>query len=673
MNKRQPSYYLIALLVIGGAFTGQVIAETEFADLESSLDDEELLFGDIPSVFSASKYEQKVTEAPARISIVTADEIQRYGHRTLMDVLNTLPGFQTTYDRSYTYVGTRGFGVPGDFNTRILMLVDGHRINENIYDGVFADWGFAVAIDLIDRVEVVRGPASSLYGSSAFFGVINVITKRGRDLQGTEISAAAGSQNSYQGRISYGERFDNGFEMLISASGYDSDGNGQLYYAEFDDPASNNGIAENADDATNRNLFAKLSYGDFTLSGVYEECEKGIPTASYETLFNDSRTRTWEGHAYLDLKYQHLMGSGADVTARLFYDDYWYDGNWTYDYADPGDPPDEVVFKEEADGDWWGAEAQVTHELFENHRLTLGAEYRNSLQEKQYSYDIYDVSLDLDTDSYTWAAYLLDEFRVREDLILNLGLRYDYFSTVGSTINPRAAVIWTPYEPTTLKLLYGTAFRAPNSYELHFHDGGISQKTPDGLDPETIETYELILEQRLNANLNLVGSVYRNNIEDLLALTTDPADDLLVFENSGDATATGRELELQGQWESGWSGSVSYAYQQAENASGERLVNSPSNMAKLNLIAPLAGDDFSAGLELQYESGRKTLSGDETDGRVITNLTLFSRNWIQGLKVSASVYNLLDENYANPGFEEHEQDQIEQDGRTFRLKFDYAL
>ncbi|RDH89571.1 MAG: hypothetical protein DIZ77_04645 [endosymbiont of Seepiophila jonesi] len=304
MSKRQPLYYLVAMLVIGAFFAGQVIAETEFADLESSLDDEELLFGDIPSVFSASKYEQKVTEAPARISIVTADEIQRYGHRTLMDVLNTLPGFQTSYDRNYSYTGARGFGVPGDFNTRILMLVDGHRINENIFDGVVPDRGFVVDIDLIDRVEVVRGPASSLYGSSAFFGVINVITKRGRDLQGAEVSVATGSQESYQGRISYGERFDNGFEMLLSASGYDSEGDDRLYYPEFDDPASNNGIAENVDDANNRNLYAKLSYGDFTLSGVYEEYEKGVPTASYETLFNDSRTRTWEGRVYLDLKYQ---------------------------------------------------------------------------------------------------------------------------------------------------------------------------------------------------------------------------------------------------------------------------------------------------------------------------------------------------------------------------------
>ncbi|MDX2505079.1 MAG: TonB-dependent receptor [Gammaproteobacteria bacterium] len=673
MKKLQPFYSLIAMIFLGLGYTDQVIAADDFADPELALGDEELLFTDIPSVFSASKYEQKVTEAPARVSIVTANEIQRYGHRTLADILNTLPGFQTSYDREYSFSGVRGLSIPGDYNTRILLLVDGHRINENLYDGTVIDHGLVVDIDLIDRVEVVRGPASSLYGSSAFFGVINVITKRGRDFQGAEVSAAAGDQDTYQGRISYGKRLDNGLEMLLSASGYDSDGDDHLYYAEFDDPASNYGIAKNADDANNQNFFAKLSYENFTLTGVYEEYEKGIPTASYETIFNDSRTRIWEGHAYLDLKYQKLLDSGADITARVYYDNYWYKGDFAYDYADPGDPPDETVFKEKADGHWWGSEAQVTQELFENHRLTLGGEYRKNLKEKQYNKDKYGVYLDIDTDSYIWAAFLQDEIQIRDNLILNMGLRYDYYSTVGDTTNPRVAVIWTPYEQTTLKLLYASAFRAPNPYELYFNDGDTSQKAPDGLDSESIETYELIMEQKLNTNLNLVTSIFYNDIQDLIALTTDPVDDLLVVANTGDATAQGAEVELQGNWENGWSGSVSYSYQEAEDDNDERLANFPRNMVKLNLIAPLGGDDFSAGLEVQYESGRKTLSGDETDSRFITNLTLFNKNWIKDLKISASIYNLFDEEYAIPGSEAHEQAQLEQDGRTFRIKFDYAF
>ena len=528
-------------------------------------------------------------------------------------------------------------------------------------------------LDLIDRVEVVRGPASSLYGSSAFFGVINVITKRGRDLQATEISIAAGSQDSIQGRISYGKKYESGFEVLVSASGFESDGEDRLFYAEFDDPSTNNGIAENADDANNRNLFAKFTYEEFTFTGIYEDYEKGIPTASYDTVFNDSRTRTFEGHSYFDLKYQHITDKGADVTARLSYDDYWYDGDWVYDYADPGNPPDLTLFKDKADGDWWGAETQVTNEWFEHHRTTLGVEYRESLKEFQTEFDIFEVYLDSNTDSTTWSAYVQDEFRVRDDLILNLGLRFDKYSTFGSSTNPRLAAIWTLNKPTTFKFLYGTAFRAPNAYELYYQDGNLTQKVSQGLEAETIETFEIIVDHRFNDQLNLTTSIFQNNIEDLIALTTDPADGLLIIKNSGDFTATGTEIELQGHWDSGWSGSASYSYQDAEDETGLRLINSPLNMLKFNIIAPLAGDDFSAGLEIQYEDERKTLRGNKTDARVISNLTFFSRNWIENMKISASIYNLFDEDYAIPGSEEHVQDQIAQDGRTFRIKFDYAF
>lgn len=673
MLKNLSLYSRISPVILSLMLSGPALSASQFEDIESSFNDEDLLFSDIPSVFSASKYEQKVTEAPARISVITADEIQRYGHRSLIDILNTVPGFQSSYDRSYSRIGSRGFNIPGDFNSRILLLIDGHRTNENIYDGMLADQAQLVNIDLIDRVEIVRGPASSLYGSSAFFGVINVITKRGRDFQGAEAALEAGSLDSQQKRFSYGNRFANGVEVLLSASEYESNGHDRLYYAEFDDPDTNNGYADNADDSDQHSFFGKLSFGNFTMTGIYAEQEKATPTGSYGTVFNDSRTRSWEGHAYVDLKYQNLFDNGADVTARLFYDDYWYKGDFVYDYADPGDPPDIVVNKDGADGDWWGVESQVTQQWFDNHRTTLGMEYRESLKEEQYNYDVYGSYLDIDTDEYTWAAYLQDEFRVSNNLILSLGLRHDYYSNSKGSTNPRVAAIWTPYQSTTLKFIYGSAFRAPNAYELHYEDGGESHKAPHFLDPETIDTYEVILAQELSKELRLVTSIYHNEIKDLIAVVTDPGDGLLVFTNTGKASGEGAEVELIAQRGDGWSGSVSYAFQQAENAMGERLSNSPQHLAKLNLIAPLAGDDFSAGLTFQYEDGRKTLGGNETDARFITNLTLFNKNWIEGLKLSASIYNLFDERYANPGFEEHTQDKIEQDGRILRFKFAYAF
>lgn len=659
-----PRKNLFCVLLLAGMTT----TTPAFSD-----ENEDLMFADIPSVFSASKYEQKTTEAPARISIVTAEEIERYGHRTLADILKSLPGFQMTNDRSYSYIGSRGFNIPGDFNSRILLLVDGHRVNENIYDGMIIDQGAVINTDLIERVEVVRGPASSLYGSSAFFGVINVFTKRGRDYQGTEVAVDGGSFNTRQGRLTYGNRFDNGIELLLSGSAYESDGNDRLYYAEFDDPSSNNGIAENMNGAEQQNLHAKLSYGDYTFSGTYSEQTVTIPTASYDTIFNDPRTRSTEGQAFLDLKYQSLLESGADISARVFYDDYWYHGDWAYDYAEAGDPPDEVLFKDLADGDWWGTEAMINAMWFDNHRMIIGAEYRDSLKEKQQGYDPYDTYLDINTDKYSWAIFAQDEFKINSNFTLNFGLRYDYFSTSGDTLNPRIAAIWSPAETTAIKLLYGRAFRAPNAYELYYQDGDATQKVADKLDPETIDSYELIWEQTINMQLRLIASVYHNEIKKLISLTVDPVDELLVFQNIDQATAEGAELELIAKNDSGWAGSFSHSYQRVEDDSSEHLVNSALNMSKINITTPLLAGHFGAGLEVQYESGRKTLSGNKTEDRIISNLTLFSQNLTEGLKVSASVYDLFNEAPAVPGFEEHYQDQLAQDGRTYRLKLAYTF
>src|SRR4030042_5248923 len=165
---------------------------------------EELMEIEVATVYGASKYEQKVTEAPSSVTVITAEEIRKYGYRTLADILRSVRGFYVTYDRNYNYLGSRGFSRPGDYNTRFLLLVDGHRINDNVYDGAYFGTEFIIDVDLIERVEIIRGPGSSLYGTNAFFGVINIITKQGRDFKGTEISGEAGSFDTYKGRLSYG-------------------------------------------------------------------------------------------------------------------------------------------------------------------------------------------------------------------------------------------------------------------------------------------------------------------------------------------------------------------------------------------------------------------------------------------------------------------------------------
>lgn len=149
--------------------------------------EEAMLLGQTPIVYSAAKYEQKITQAPAAVTIITGDQIRKYGYRTFAQVLQSVPGFFITNDRLYDYLGIRGFNRPADFNSRFQLLVDGHRLNDAMFDQAPIGTDSPIDVDLIERVEVVRGPSSSLYGTNAFFGVINVITKRGRDIKGGSV------------------------------------------------------------------------------------------------------------------------------------------------------------------------------------------------------------------------------------------------------------------------------------------------------------------------------------------------------------------------------------------------------------------------------------------------------------------------------------------------------
>jgi len=655
--------------------------ESEFTG-EEVVDEEFFLFEEIPSVYGASKYEQKVTEAPSSVSIITSEEIRMYGYRTLADIFKSIGAFYVIYDRNYHYVGVRGFGRPGDINTRILLLVDGHRLNDGIYDQAPIGTDFPLDVDLIDRVEVIRGPSSSIYGTNAFFGVVNVITKRGRDLQGLEVTGEIGSLKTQKYRATYGNRFQNGLELFVSGSLYDSEGQKSLYFPEFDDPETNNGIAEKTDDDQSYSFFTKLSFHDFTLQGACSSREKGLPTAPWGIVFNDPRNRTFDERAYVDLKYEHLFSNGLEIESRFFYDSSEYNGNygWEYFSLEDNEVPDNsstiILNKDYAKAKRWGAEFQADKKIFEKHKLILGAEFRGNFRQDQRNYDPEPFWEYLNDQRHThvWALFIQDEYKLFEKLFVNIGLRYDHYETFGGTANPRVALIHSPAEKTTFKLLFGRAFRAPNAFELYYHDGDQSQKANPGLGPEKIWTYELVYEQYIGDHLRLVASGFYYEISDLISQQTDPDDELLVFRNVERIRAKGVEVELEGKTAHGIRGRISLALQDSENeTTGEDLTNSPRALVKTNLIVPLLREKIFAGGEVQYTSHRKTVSGGEADGFVMTNLTVLGRNFYKGFELSASVYNLFDEEYGDPGFEEHEQDMIIQDGRTFLLSVTYSF
>ena len=635
---------------------------------------EELAALKIDSVYGASLYTQKVTEAPSSITIVTADEIRKYGYTTLAGILRSVRGFYVTYDRNYSFVGVRGFSRPGDYNSRILLLIDGHRLNDNVFGGALLGTEFPLDIDLIDRVEIIRGPASSLYGTSAFLAVINVITRTVGDPLWAEASGALGSFDTKKGRVSYGQQLRSNVGVLASASGYASDGQRELYFKEFDSPATNNGVAEHADSDEFTKLFGRVAWGHFKLQGLYGTRSKTIPTASFGTVFNDPRSRTIEKQGFIDLQFDRKLGSAWHLASRLYYDRYGYDGDYVFDLGAETEPQ-LVLNKDFARGNWWGTEVNVSRKLAGRHRVAFGADYRDNLRQDQFNYDEkpFVPYLEDRRDSTIWAVYAQDEISLHPKLMLNLGLRHDHYDSFGGTTNPRLAVLYNPWKETTLKLLYGEAFRAPNAYELFWSQSGVTKSNPL-LRPETNQTGEVVVERYLGQQLRLTATAFYYRINDLITQETDPADGLLVYNNIDQIKAKGLELEAEGRFRGGVLTRISYTTQDSKNEqTGAGLTNSPRHLVQFNVQRPLLGERVVAGFEFQYISTRKTIAGTDVPGVFIPNVTLVSQKLPHGLALSMSIYNLGNHAYGDPGSEEHRQDTIIQDGRGFRVKLTYTF
>jgi iron complex outermembrane receptor protein len=412
------------------------------------------------------------------------------------------------------------------------------------------------------------------------------------------------------------------------------------------------------------NFFGSLSYRDFTLQGGFARREKVNPTAQYFTTFNDPRLSTLDDRGYVDLKFAHEFPGVAEVTARVYYDR----NNFQIGYPF-GDPVAVAFFEEAQAGEWWGAELNLSKRLWEKHVITFGAEYRDDFHQAKRVFDESTTYTEVHTSRQSHGVYLEADFAVRTNLHLTGGVRYDRYGDLDPSFNPRLALIYHPFKQSTLKALYGTAFRAPNALEL-------SDPRFQNVEPERITSYEVVYEQGLGGHLRSSVSGFYNQMHDLIIFESGNFDNV-------DAEARGVELALDGTWPSGVRGRASYTFQQTENRSGGRgFPDSPEHLVKFNLSVPLHMDKIFAGVEYQYTGSRHTVfntpigttvAGQDTAGFGVLNVTVFSRNLLKHLEFSASVYNLLDTAYADPSSRFHSQDQLPRDGRTFRLKLTYGF
>lgn len=304
-------------------------------------------------IATASRHLEDPRKAPAITTVIESDEIVRSGWRTLGDLLRSVPGFYTAYDRTYLYSGFHGLLQSGDYNARLLLMIDGHRTNENIYDSGLIGTEFPLDLSLIDRVEVVRGAGSSLFGTNGELAVVNVITKTPSTRPEIRLTGSAESFAGRTGEIETSFRLGDA-TALFSASMFRTNGVHALYFPAFDSPDTNNGIALNLDGDRFDHFFLKIARGQLRVEGLFSSRNKIIPNASYGTVFGDARERYLDARGFFEAAWTHDLSNGAQVDFRAYYDYYRFlGGSPTWSDSSPGAVD---FFWNEANNHWIGSE-----------------------------------------------------------------------------------------------------------------------------------------------------------------------------------------------------------------------------------------------------------------------------------------------------------------------------
>jgi outer membrane receptor protein involved in Fe transport len=646
--------------------------------------DIELLPSD--SVEAASRVPEPVELAPASVSLISSQELRAMRYPTLFEALRGTRGIFSNDDRSYPEIGFRGFGRLGSYGNRTLVTLDGAPMNDDWIWSSYVAFDQRTDLEDIDHIEVVRGPGSVLYGTSAFSGVINLVT-RGLDTPSERevgISVAGDGVARARLRVSQRLRADAGFWASLSAGR--SEGR-DFFFPEYatDGPPEVAGNARGLDSARFATFTGRAHYSSLSFSWLLNHHHKHIPTGEFETLFGDSRTQQSDTRGFAELRLELPIGGFMTSLTRVHGNYYRYYGEFARS------PADEGVESNPYDSFWAGAEQRFVISPGRALSLSVGAEGQLHPNARQIAEtEIGGVYLDDELDFALAALYGSVDLRPVSALKLSAGGRLDYYSTFGASFNPRLALIVQPYEGGNLKIIAGKAFKAPSIYE--FSSAYIGQLASVDLKPENIYSAEVEFSHRLTPTVALTVAVYTNYIADLISLEeAEPSPDgteNVQYQNTNTPVGTfGGELEVRRDWKEGWMLAASYSLQESRYLASEgidalialerspdfrEVPNSPMHLASLKGAAPLLGRDLTLMNRLTFEGPRYDVDDaadsptlqTRTDGSLIWDVVISGREARWGLDYSLGVYNAFDSRAHVPVSDEFRQRSIPISGRS---------
>ena len=654
-------------------------------------------------VITPAKISQRIDKAPGSIYVVTDRQIREMGARYLKDVIDIVPGwFTIQWAWGEPYIFARGSsGNESDF---ILIMVNSQEVN-NPSNGQAQVYAF-VDLDNVKRIEFVTGPGSALYGSGAMGGIINIITKDGKDFDGLQLTGRGGSYNTFEGNALFGKTIE-GLEIAAYGDYLNTDGfHGKVdqdYQSYLDKlwgthaslaPGYTKGAANQLDGQLT------VKYHDFKFDGKYLKRDRDLPFGWYATLDNMSKYDYWQ--YYLNLSYEKTIMEGLDLTAKVFRNQ--YSPNWKTQRASKGafvrTPTGPVILSEDKYVEYEGKSRRTGFEAQSSYEFAFGNTIVGGISFQQM--EIYDNNSKAnfipapfwpviiptptvqdfpeglqypDKKRDLWAAYVEDLWDLTDDLSITLGARYDHYSDCGGELSPRISANWDISQNFFTKFLYARSFRAPTLMELYHVAFG-----NENLKPITKNNYELTFGFKLlpGFTAEICGFYYKAK-NYIYGITSETGNmkymNLGEFENKG--------VELQMRYDLGRGSYLNMNYTMID-ISGTIDGSTPA----IPWRQPKDYGTLGANIRLNRYLNLNTYllyrgdwecqawKPDDTPGDyAIVNATLIARNLpggFNGMEFRATVNNLFNKAYVAPT-EYSEPATLEMPGINFFLELRYTL
>jgi outer membrane receptor for ferrienterochelin and colicin len=653
-------------------------ANFAFAEDDSLWDMSLEELGQIRVTTLASGTATPLDKAAAVATVITEEDIIAMGATDLDQVLETVPGVHIGNSPIAFTPKYNIRGITSQYTAQTLVLINGTPITDLVFGNRSNVWA-GMPVKSISRIEIIRGPGSAMYGADAFAGVINIITKGRKDINGTLGGVRKGSFDTKASWIEHGGSYE-GFNIGFTLEYETTDGWKEIVtrdaQSDYDDDfMTNASLAPGSVNTMKEMLDARvdIEYENSRLRLGYQgRSNMGTGPGLAQAL--DPNGRFGSDRINADYTYT-LQDLGPDwrLEGRISYfyntqeveENVWIFPPGAFGGAYPdgfiGNPGYKInstrfdinsVFRgldghliRFGTGAFWGDVYQTT----ETKNFNPDFSPRAGIEDVSDTAEVYLP----EKDRTTYHAFIQDEWQFADNWQLTSGVRYDHYSDFGSTTNPRLALVWATTDSITTKLLYGKAFRAPSISELHVTSNPIALGDKN-LKPEKIDTYELALSQQVSSSFRYTSNIYYYEIKDFISFETfDPnTPGNKRAENFGERTGYGFEFEADYKPSNSVRILTNYAYQKSEDNKTNTDVGEAPNHQFYLRTEWKPKDNWLITPQLNWVGKQKRSNSDARTKALASyttvDLTIRQLDIIDNLDISLSVHNFFDKSVFEP-------------------------